>query len=245
MANLISVIVPVYNPGSYFRKCIDSILDQGDVIDKIIVINDGSKEEYKEFIFNICNSNENIRLINLFCNVGGGNARNFGLSFVTSKYVAFCDCDDFWPSNKLQKQLDFLEKNNFLMTHTDMVRVGNESESFIRTSDEIDLSTFLKKTNIFCSSVVVRKSALDGFSFGTMKARHPFKLWVGLLSSGVISYRTPNTFFYYSVNNNSVSSNKLKMFFYTLFAYFYYVDDKISAIFYLIHRLSFNYNNNR
>ena len=245
MAKLVSVIVPVFNPGSYFKKCIDSILNQVDVVDEIIVVNDGSKEEYKEFITNVCNSNDNIRLINLFCNVGGGNARNLGLSFVNSKYVAFCDSDDYWPSKKLQKQLDFLEKNNFLMTHTDMLRIKDESETFISTSDIINLDTFLKKTNIFCSSVVVRKSALNGFSFGTLKARHPFKLWVGILSSGITSHRTPDTHFCYTVNKNSVSSNKIKMFFYTIFAYLFYVDNKFKAIFYLIYRLSFNHNANR
>ena len=50
---------------------------------------------------------------------------------------------------KTTKAIRLSRKNNFLMTHTDMLRIKNESETFISTTHVINLDTFLRKQIFF------------------------------------------------------------------------------------------------
>ena len=67
--------------------------------------------------------------------------------------------------------------------------------------------------------MIVKKEILENCSFGLMKARHPFKFWVNILEKGYKSYRYEKCYTYYLKRNKSVSSNKLKMFFYNTFIF--------------------------
>ena len=43
---------------------------------------------------------------------GLGNAKNFGLSFIETDFVAFLDADDLYCQDKLKKQLDYINNND-------------------------------------------------------------------------------------------------------------------------------------
>ena len=90
----LSVVVPVYNVGSYLGRCIDS-LTAAEGIEKteIILVDDGSTDEsgvvaesYADrYEFITCHHKEN----------GGlSDARNYGLKKASGIYVFFCDPDD-------------------------------------------------------------------------------------------------------------------------------------------------------
>ena len=44
MTPIISVIIPVYNTGTYLRRCVDSILPQLPDESEIIIVDDGSTD---------------------------------------------------------------------------------------------------------------------------------------------------------------------------------------------------------
>ena len=44
-------------------------------------------------------------------NIGVSKSRNKALKYCKGKYIAFIDADDLWKSNKLDKQIQFMEKN--------------------------------------------------------------------------------------------------------------------------------------
>ena len=217
MNPLVSVIVPVYNPAIYFEKTLDSILDQTYENMKVIVIDDGSREEFKHYIDQVCTKDDRVKLIRLLHNQGGGKARNKGLANVSGEYVAFCDSDDLWPKNKIFEQFNYMNANNISMSHCDMIIVDTSYKEKGRrsSSEEIDLKDFLLTTSLFCSSVMLSKNIIGDAKFGEMPARHPFKFWCGILRNGYVSKRVPTTHFKYTVRKNSVSSNKFRMIYYT------------------------------
>ena len=47
----VSVIVPVYNVEKYLKKCLDSLVNQTLKSIQIIVVNDGSKDNSQEIIY--------------------------------------------------------------------------------------------------------------------------------------------------------------------------------------------------
>lgn len=104
---LVSIIIPTYNRSDYLDVSVQSALNQTYNNIEIIIVDDGSKVNYAESISN------KYAKCNYYYKSNGGlaSARNFGVSLAKGDYVAFLDDDDFWKLDKLEKQVDILNKN--------------------------------------------------------------------------------------------------------------------------------------
>jgi len=228
----VDIVMPVHNPGEWFLVSVDSIIQQAFPRWRLIVVDDGSNEKGKELIRQVASKDDRIMLIEHDRNKGGGVARNTALSYCEAEFIAFCDSDDIWPEDKLEKQIEFMRRRELPMTHGDLKKVYDvpysldlleEKRLETRKSQErVNIISFLHNPNLFCSSVMLKRSAVGGARFGTMKARHPFRFWSCVLQSGIESEKCPELFYYYYVREGSVSFNKVKMVFYTAAAYFLY-----------------------
>lgn len=127
---LISVIMPAYNCAKYISEAIESVLSQTYKNLEIIVVNDGSIDNTEDILQPFTNSG----LINYFSqeNKGPSAARNRGLKEGKGEYVAFLDADDLWNKDKLEKSVNFLEKNNFDWVCTSMIKFKQNGEKFIK-----------------------------------------------------------------------------------------------------------------
>ena len=95
-----SVIVPVYNVGSYIRECVESIIGQKFSSVEIILINDGSTDKSAR----ICDEYaESCKLVRVIHKTKGGlsEARNAGLSTARGEYIMFVDGDDYIEPDSL------------------------------------------------------------------------------------------------------------------------------------------------
>lgn len=106
---LLTVIVPVYNLEKYIGNCIDSLLNQSFHDMEILVIDDASTDRTYELLKEYQNNYNNIQLIRNEINKGVSYCRNYGLSLVKTKYVAFLDGDDWIDSNCYSKAINKLE----------------------------------------------------------------------------------------------------------------------------------------
>lgn len=102
---LVSVIIPTYNREAYLEKSIYSVVHQTYANIEIIIVDDGSTVNYAA---SICSNYANC---NYYYKPNGGlsSARNFGISVAKGEYIAFLDDDDFWKSDKLEKQVEILK----------------------------------------------------------------------------------------------------------------------------------------
>ncbi|ARV13806.1 glycosyltransferase family 2 protein [Polaribacter sp. SA4-12] len=104
--NLVSVIITTYNRKEYLEEAILSVLHQTYKNYEILVIDDGSLNNYAEAI---CNKYNNCTYF--YKNNGGlSSARNFGIHNSKGDFIAFLDDDDYWREDKLHKQIELLKK---------------------------------------------------------------------------------------------------------------------------------------
>ncbi len=107
---MIDVIINCFNDEDLVSEAIQSVIDQTsyDLISNIIVVDDGSTDNTKEVIesFNV----DKITYIYQE-NQGLAAARNFGIEYTTSTFVAFLDSDDIWDINKISKVVEALNIN--------------------------------------------------------------------------------------------------------------------------------------
>ncbi|TDW47151.1 glycosyltransferase involved in cell wall biosynthesis [Flavobacterium sp. 270] len=104
---LITVIIPTFNREEYLENAIESVVNQSYGNIEILVIDDGSDNNYAE---TICNKYPNCTY---FYKQNGGlsSARNYGINLSKGEYIAFLDDDDFWKSSKIEKQIKILLEN--------------------------------------------------------------------------------------------------------------------------------------
>lgn len=99
----VSVIIPNYNYADYLPYAIDSLLNQNEKIDEIIVVDDGSTDNSREVL-----SGYGDKIIAIFKENGGqASAFNIGFARSTGDIVCLLDSDDvFFPDKvKLLKKL--------------------------------------------------------------------------------------------------------------------------------------------
>ena len=96
----ISIILPVYNVEKYVEKCLNSIKNQDYKNFEAIIVDDGSKDKSVEIIENFIKKDDRFKLYHKE-NGGLSDARNFGMNFVTGKFVIFIDSDDYIENKML------------------------------------------------------------------------------------------------------------------------------------------------
>ena len=90
----ISIIVPVYNTGSYLRSCLDSLMEQSFENFELICIDDGSTDQITiEILKSYSLRDARIKILNQK-NSGSASARNNGLNNSKGEYILFIDSDD-------------------------------------------------------------------------------------------------------------------------------------------------------
>ena len=110
----ISTIIPMYNSSDTIVSAIESVLNQtySEPLE-IIVVNDGSTDGCEEIVQKIIDNNKTNRIIKLINKENGGvsTARNCGIKEATGEWIALLDSDDVWFPEKLEKQIEVIEKN--------------------------------------------------------------------------------------------------------------------------------------
>lgn len=121
----LSIIIPYYNNGNYFKRCFDSLLQQELKSDEfeIIVVDDGSTEDTGRLLSYI-EKHDNIRYIRQE-NAGPGAARNRGLDVAQGEYVFFCDSDDFIAENVLGSLYQIACNNKLDMLFHNRIQIND------------------------------------------------------------------------------------------------------------------------
>ena len=77
-----------------------------------MITDDYSTDGTKDLIEFYSNKDSRIKVLYFDENFGSGRARNNSIEKSSGRYIAFCDSDDQWKPDKLEKQISFMNKNN-------------------------------------------------------------------------------------------------------------------------------------
>lgn len=162
----VSVIIPTYNRAEKLHKSMESVLAQtyGDF--ELLIIDDGSTDSTAEVVSSF--GDDRIRYVKMAQNVGASAARNEGVRLAEGDWIAFHDSDDFWRPDKLQKQMDYMERNpeydviycSYLM-HTDEEEIVVPNENW---SGELEGDLFislLARNSIGAPTMLIKKSVFE------------------------------------------------------------------------------------
>jgi glycosyltransferase involved in cell wall biosynthesis len=211
--NLVSIITPSYNSAKFIGKTIESVLDQIYQNWEMIIVDDVSPDNSNEIIEEYCKKDTRIKLIKLEQNSGAAVARNRAIKEARGRYIAFLDADDMWKSEKLEKQIKFMEKNNYSFTYTAYEKVVENGvvSGSVGVPAKVSYSELLKTCVIGCLTAIYDVEKLGKVYMPTNTKREDFATWLNVLKKIDFAYGIKENLAQYRVYENQSSGKKAKM----------------------------------
>ena len=128
MNELVSIIMPSYNTAKFISETIESVSAQTYPNWELIIVDDCSTDDTDAVVRPYLVDNR-IRYIKNEKNSGAAVSRNRALREAKGKWVAFLDSDDLWLPEKLEKQIEFMEKNDYHFSYTNYIEIDEESKT--------------------------------------------------------------------------------------------------------------------
>lgn len=216
----ISVIIPTYNSSAYVERTLDSVLNQRELPDEIVIVDDGSTdntikvlEEYGEKHRDVFS---NIRVFQQ-ANRGAGAARNRAVKEAHGEWVAFLDSDDIWMPEKLMAVKTAIRDypDAAIIAHDEYAVDEKDLESrqlcklHESYDDSQDLFIQLYKGNLFSTScMVIKKEVIekaDGFD-ERLRSAQDYDLWIRCSLNGKLHY-IPEPYEIYVTREGNITSN--------------------------------------
>ena len=210
----VDVILPNYNKAEFLEEAINSVITQTYKNWHLYIIDDNSSDNSEKIIDKFSNL-KNVTIIKLQKNKGPSFCRNYALRISKSKYISFIDSDDSWLSDKLEKQIYFMEKNNLSFTYTDYTpffenfgKKKIKKRTFLK--DHFNYRTFIRNSSINTTTMIIARSILGSYRFRKIKLLEDYLFKCKLLKGNNIAKKLDENLAFYRISNKSRSSQRLK-----------------------------------
>lgn len=212
---LVSIIMPTYNCAKFIAESVDSVIAQIYTNWELIIVDDCSTDNTKEILTPYLQKYSNIHYTCLTKNGGPAVARTEALKQAKGTYIAFLDSDDIWYSEKLSKQIIFMQENNIAFCATGYEQIGEDGKSkniALIPPKQTNYSKMLRLASpIGNLTVIYDKRIIGEQQVPEIKKRNDFALWLQILHKVPVCYGMPEILAKYRLRTQSVSRNKLKL----------------------------------
>lgn len=182
----VSVVMAVYNGGTFLKEQIDSILPQLRKEDELIISYDNSEDDTLKIIESYEISHDCVRVVR---NSQKGVVSNFenGLREASNDIIFLSDQDDIWSPRKIEKMLACFARNNVLVAIHDCSLIdeyGNEiypSTFNMRWGNTSVIRNLIRLSYIGCSMAFRRDMLKVVLPIPTRQRSHDW--WIGTVTS--------------------------------------------------------------
>jgi glycosyltransferase involved in cell wall biosynthesis len=184
--------MPAYNATSYLDESIESILGQTFRNFEFIIINDGSTDATASILGRYAARDSRIRVYHQE-NQGMIAALNRGCRLARGEYIARMDADDVSFPQRLEKQLEYIERHPHIGVLGTWIYNIDQNGSLKKAWRPPTYPKLLKWTNFFgvCvshSSVLMRREVLERLSFYRPEAVHGEDVDLWLRASSITEF---------------------------------------------------------
>lgn len=218
---LVSVIIPTFNSEKYISDTIISVQKQTYQNWEMLLVDDGSTDETQTIITTFL-TDKRIQFYPLEKNSGTGVARNFGVSKAAGKYISFLDADDLWKPKKLEKQINFMQKQNLPFTFSFYDCIDEQGNSLNKRVEAPRNLSYLQL--FFCNYVGNLTGIYDVEYFAkigisSIRKRQDWMHWLTILKKIKTAKPVPESLALYRVRDNSLSTSKTALIQYNFAVY--------------------------
>lgn len=221
MNQKVSIITPTYNSADFVVETIEGVLAQTFQDWELLITDDCSTDNTRDMLKAYADKDERIKFYVLDRNSGAGAARNNSLKHATGRYIAFCDSDDRWTTDKLEKQLSFMIENEHAVTFTSyyICNEGGEQIGIVKCRERETYSTLKKDDKIGCLTLMYDSFKVGKIQFPLLRKRQDWGMKLLLLQKSLVAYGIEEPLAQYRIRTDSISRNKLSLVKYNIAVY--------------------------
>ncbi|HFD1448108.1 TPA: glycosyltransferase family 2 protein [Escherichia coli] len=207
----VSVIMPVYNGARTIISSVESIINQSYQDFVLYIIDDCSTDDTFSLIFNRYKNNQKIRMLRNDSNLGVAESRNVGIKAATGKYISFCDADDLWHQNKLERQIELFNNEcvDVVCSNYYVVNINGDVIGEVKAPHIITYRKMLMKNHIGNLTGIYNANKLGKF-YQKNIGHKDYLMWMEIINKTNVAICIQDNLAYYMRTSNSLSANKVK-----------------------------------
>lgn len=203
----VSVIIPCYNLGEYLEEAVESVLNQTYQDFEIIIVNDGSTDEFTNQLLK--NAMWAKTTIYHTLNQGLPATRNYGIERSSGEYICCLDSDDKYHPEFLEKTVKVLDddiNNEYGFVTTWVQLFGNKNDIWFTT--EYNIIDLLFQNNIHVASLFKKKNWEEVYGYSiNLTGYQDWDFWLKIVGKGYKWHVFKECLFNYRVRDNSMINN--------------------------------------
>lgn len=179
---VVSILLPTFNRAKFLIKAIGSVQAQTFTDWELLVLDDGSTDETAQVVRKLTAADPRIRYFR-FENTGCGPARVRGFNASRGKYLAFLGDDDTFFPDKLERQMEWLEKNPDAGMVYSQVAMTNPEGRVLEIwppKPALTFETLVRQNTIQPNGVLLRRRVMEeiGTFRDDMRSCDDFEMWL-------------------------------------------------------------------
>lgn len=230
MNDLVSIIMPSYNTERLIADSIESVLNQTYQNWELIIVDDCSTDNTDMVVASFTDSR--IKYLKNEKNSGAAVSRNRALREAKGKWIAFLDSDDLWASEKLEKQIKFMEENDYHFSYTNYEKIDEELNKlniFVSGPKEVTEKDMYRYCWVGCLTVMYDAEQVGLIQIKDIKKNNDYAMWLQV-SKKANCYLLSENLAKYRIRKKSISHDKLSKKLKSHYDLFHYCDEKPAIV---------------
>lgn len=204
--------MPSYNTAMYVEETIESVIKQSYENWELLFVDDCSTDNTMERLEKY-KADSRIHVFKSNKNSGAAVCRNKALREAKGKWIAFLDSDDLWLPDKLEKQINFMEENDYVFSYTNYEEIDADGK---KTGISVTGPKRISKTGMFnycwpgCLTVMYNAERIGLIQIKDIKKNNDYAMWLKVCKKADCYLLDENLALYRRGRAGSISSHGIK-----------------------------------
>ena len=210
----VSIITPTFNSERFIAETILSVQAQTYKDWEMIIVDDCSTDRTAEIVASFQEKDSRIKYLYNSTNKGSAFSRNIAIQKAKGKWIAFLDSDDLWHPEKLEKQIEFMTRNDIHFSYTNYCEIDESSKEVgILISGPEVITNKLMRAYCWpgCLTVMYDTEFLGLMQTAEIKINEEYALWIKISSVANCHLLDENLAKYRRHNNSLTDKSYLEL----------------------------------
>ncbi len=210
---LVSIIMPTYNSSAFVAQSIDSILAQTYTHWELLITDDCSTDDTMVILQRYAQQDARIHILSTGTNGGAGVARNTSIAQAQGQYIAFCDSDDRWTNDKLQRQIAFMQAHDIALAFAPYYTCdeNNQYLGYVSAPQRVGLFAMMCDNKIGFLTCIYDTHHLGKHNMPRQRKRQDHAMLLTLLRQCHYAYSLPQPLAFYRLHPGTLSNKKVAL----------------------------------
>ena len=182
--DLVSIIMPTYKCGQFIERSIKSVQAQSYQNWELIIVDDCSNDGTVGIVMDLFKTDKRISIYQNNSNSGAAVSRNTALRHAKGRWIAFLDSDDLWATDKLEKQIRFMEENGYAFSYHEYIEIDEEDKElgvYVSGKDHVGKWDMYSCCWPGCLTVMYDASKIGLIQINDVKKNNDTAMWLKVI----------------------------------------------------------------